>query len=321
MVKITDAQLREVADRGFTIVPGFLTDAEVAAARDGLWLTFPRPEDYHADPERPEHKKFMATQFAGNDRGFPYASDSINSIPVHPDLVDAMERLMGTKEIDLYKIELWAKYSGGVDYDQNLHRDYTNHTLVVPRRDGKYRHYTTWILLSDVTETDAPTKIVPTQEYEDLPLWPTTVAPPGTHPLQRFLKYSENKYTPKEIAVTGKAGSLLIYRTDVLHRGSSFKGHPRSRFVIAADFKPRGTPWGGKHAWPDFATNPRWSPWFGKTDMRTRDLFGFPKVDSEYWDEQTVADVGLRYPKMDMGPYRRALEERRMRERGAEARL
>ena len=37
--------------------------------------------------------------------------------------------------------------------------------------------------------------------------------------------------------------------------------------------------------------------------MRERDLFGFPRPDDDYWDEQTLADVALRYPGMDMGPY------------------
>jgi hypothetical protein len=36
--------------------------------------------------------------------------------------------------LSLYKVELWAKYSGAANYDQPLHRDFGNHTLVVPRR-------------------------------------------------------------------------------------------------------------------------------------------------------------------------------------------
>ena len=39
---------------------------------------------------------------------------------------------------------------------------------------------------------------------------------------------------------------------------------------------------------------------------RERDLFGWPPPGSEYWNEQTLADVGARYPRMDMTPYRKA---------------
>ncbi len=33
-------------------------------------------------------------------------------------------------------IELWAKYSGAIDYDQPLHRDFGNHTMTVPKRNA-----------------------------------------------------------------------------------------------------------------------------------------------------------------------------------------
>ena len=38
--------------------------------------------------------------------------------------------------------------------------------------------------------------------------------------------------------------------------------------------------------------------------VRERDLFGFPPPGHEYWNEQTVHDVGRRYKGMDMEPYR-----------------
>ncbi|MGB6091513.1 MAG: hypothetical protein WA721_03655 [Candidatus Binataceae bacterium] len=38
---------------------------------------------------------------------------------------------------------------------------------------------------------------------------------------------------------------------------------------------------------------------------RERDLFGWPPPGSEYWNEQTLADVAARYPAMDMTPYRK----------------
>jgi hypothetical protein len=38
--------------------------------------------------------------------------------------------------------------------------------------------------------------------------------------------------------------------------------------------------------------------------VRERDLFGFPRPGDDYWNEQSLADVALRYPGMDMAPYR-----------------
>ena len=38
--------------------------------------------------------------------------------------------------------------------------------------------------------------------------------------------------------------------------------------------------------------------------VRERDLFGFPPPGHEYWNDQTLRDVGLRYPEHRHEPYR-----------------
>ena len=94
----------------------------------------------------------------------------LDRLAFQPDLVDAAERFLGSDDPKLYKVELWAKYSGAVDYDQPLHRDFGNHTLVVPRNDGVGRQLTLFTLLSDVTEADGPTKLMPLEQSQHLPL-------------------------------------------------------------------------------------------------------------------------------------------------------
>jgi len=46
--------------------------------------------------------------------------------------------------------------------------------------------------------------------------------------------------------ITGPAGSIFIYTTDVIERGSAMTGTERSRFVLLADYAARGNPWMGK---------------------------------------------------------------------------
>jgi hypothetical protein len=128
-VRVTDAQLAELRDVGFTRVEGFIPAAELAEAQAALWSVFPKPADYFSDPA--VHAKFAKSQFAGI-RHFPFNLPIFDRLCVLPDLVDTAERFLGSSEIDLYKIELWAKYAGAIDYDQPHHRDYGNHTLVVP---------------------------------------------------------------------------------------------------------------------------------------------------------------------------------------------
>ena len=129
-MRVPDATLAQVRERGFALMVGFLGEAELQAAREALWLHFPRPQEYFADPGGFAH--YAEGQFAGVEE-FPYRSWDLNGLAVHPDLVDAAERYLQTAQLHLYKVELWAKYAGAVNYDQPLHRDYGSHSLVVPR--------------------------------------------------------------------------------------------------------------------------------------------------------------------------------------------
>jgi hypothetical protein len=285
-MRVPDARLAEVHDRGFTVVPGFLDAETLAAARTALWEIHPRPEDYFADPSR--YPEYARSQFAGI-RLFPYADWALSRLPVYPDLVDAMERLSGTDDIEVYKIELWAKYAGAVDYGQALHRDYGNHSLVTPREDGSHTQYTTFLLLSDVTELDGPTRIVPVEHTRDLAL--------------STLRLKPGELAEHEVAVTGPAGSLMIYRTSVLHRGSDFGAPGRARFAMLIDYQSRGWRWNGKTSWPDRALQPGFRQALTLMTPRQRDLFGWPPAGSDYWNAQTLRDVAARYPEMDLSPY------------------
>jgi len=285
-VRLSDAVLDEVHDHGYALVEGFLGPDEVAAARQALWLHYPTPEEYFASPA--SYPEYATSQFAGVLE-FPYKSWDLNHLAFHPDLVDAVERYLGTPELHLYKVELWAKFSGAVDYTQPLHRDYGSHSLVVPRTDGRYQQLTTFIYLSDVTEADGPTRIVPFERGRDVPFTP--------------LYLNVGELAEREISATGPAGTLLVYRTDILHRGSDFTGGPRARFSLLADYQVRGTTWGGKMAWPKQSPN-RWAKLIPQCTIRERDLFGFPRPGDAYWNEQTLADVAMRYPGLDTEPYR-----------------
>ena len=285
-MRVSDAELEQLRDQGYVLIEGFLAPDELEDAQQALWLHFPRPEEYFDDPDR--FSRYSGNQFAGVEE-FPYRSWDLNRLAFHPDLVDAAERYLRTQELHLYKVELWAKYSGAADYDQPHHRDYGSHSLVVPRTDGTYQQITTFIYLSDVTRDDGPTRIIPFDRGRDIPFNPL------------YLNFGD--LAEEEQSATGPAGSLLMYRTDILHRGSNFTAKGRSRFSLLVDFQARGTTWGGKMTWPKQAPQ-RWAKLVPQCSVRERDLFGFPRPGDPYWNEQTLADVAARYPGMDMAPYR-----------------
>lgn len=293
---VPDRSLADLREQGYLIFEGFLGADALAKARQALWLHYPRPEEYFADPAA--HAWLEASQWAGQIRG-PWRSWDLNRLVFHPDLLDLAERFLGSADLRLYGAELWAKYAGAVDYDQRHHRDFVNHTLVVPQRSRPATQLDCWILLSDVGEEDGPTKVVPLSAAESVPYWPV----PGDHDVT-------NEYLPagsfaeEEVSMIGPAGTLLVRRTDVLHRGSAMTGGRSARFALLVNYDAWGPRWTGRVAWAERATQPGWSEIVERATPRERSVFGWPAPGDPYWDEQTLADTQARYPGADLTPYR-----------------
>src|SRR5450432_187405 len=157
-MRVPDRCLADLRERGYLLFEGFLEADELAAAQEALWLHYPRPEVYFASPAA--HAWLATDQWAGEVSG-PWRSWNLNRLAFHPDLLDLAERFLGSADLRLYQASLWAKYAGAVDYDQRHHRDFVNHSLVVPKRSQPATQMESWILLSDVGDEDGPTKIVP----------------------------------------------------------------------------------------------------------------------------------------------------------------
>jgi hypothetical protein len=104
--------------------------------------------------------------------------------------------------------------------------------------------------------------------------------------------------------MTGPAGTLFAFRTDVLHRGSRMTGERSTRYALLADYDVWGPRWTGRVAWAERATRREWFEIVELASPRERSVFGFPAPGDPYWDEQTLADTQARYPKADLTPYR-----------------
>ena len=60
----------------------------------------------------------------------------------------------------------------------------------------------------------------------------------------------------------------------------------------------------GYHLWARFGENPEMQRFVERATPRQREVLGFPPPGHEYWNEQTLAAVALRYQGMDITPYR-----------------
>lgn len=298
-MRVPDRCLTDLRDRGFLVFDGFLGREELAAAQEALWLHYPRPEEYFADPAK--HSEFARSQFAGIVQG-PWRSWDLNRLAFHPDLLDLAERFLGSADLRLYDCELWAKYGGSVDYEQVHHRDFANHSLVVPKRSDPATQMTSLILLSDVDEDDGPTRVVPLSVGERVAYWPSSLHERSSGVVTDYLP--AGAFAEEEIAVTGPAGSLFAYRTDVLHRGSRMTSERAARFTLSAHYDLWGPRWTGRTAWAARSLDTGWVELIERANPRERSLFGFPSPGDQYWDEQTLADTQARYPRADLTSYR-----------------
>ena len=281
------AAVAEFWERGFVLIRGVFGRDMIDPAQRALKKIYPSAARYFNNPMEFAH--LTKTKFSGISY-YPFPDWALNRLPVHAPLVSILESILETGQIDCYKVELWAKYAGTVDYAQPHHRDYENHSLVVPREDHLMPQITCFLFLSDVTEHDAPTKLVPVSVTKDIPLGVARV-PMG-------------ELFDDEVAAVGPAGSVLFYRTDVFHRASNFSTPGRSRFTMLMDYKCRGCAWQGKMAWPDRALSPGWVESIVRMSPRERDLFGWPPIGSIYWNNQTLEDVAKRYPGIDLSAYK-----------------
>ncbi|MEZ5230632.1 MAG: hypothetical protein R2710_29365 [Acidimicrobiales bacterium] len=266
---------------------GFLTDAEVEAAQRADFDIFPEPAEYFADPSR--YESLVQGQFSGLRVG-PFPSWELNRLGVPPRprrcrrAVLRFDRSRSLQDRTLGEVlrsgrlrpasspRLRQSQSRGASGRWSLAPAHHLHPAVGCLRGRR----------SDQGRT-APVGV-------DAPLYPNRVGP--------------GEFADDEVAVTGPAGTLFLYTTDVLHRASSMTGEQRSRFVLLADYAARGNPWMGKVSWPGRALDPAWPDLLAKASPRERELFGFPPVGSDYWNEQTVSDVGQRWPGIDMSVYR-----------------
>ena len=290
-MRITDQHLRTYLRHGFVVVPGFLAADELAAAREGMLQYFPSAEELSATPQRygfvhedPEHLQVE----------FPFAADVLNDVSTHPELIGFVERALGTREVLLSQAAVWAKYAATGDFEQGLHLDYQGNTLVVPRDDGTFRQVNMILYYSDVPAEMGPTFVVSQEKTQDLPPWPThrtRKKDPGLYKLER--------------PVLANAGDLLVFSMRTWHRASDISADSGVRFSHHFVWRAAAHAFQGYQQWSSKGENEDLQRFVARAKPRQREVLGFPPPGDAYWDEQSLADVALRYPAMDLTPYRR----------------
>ncbi|MEA2733694.1 MAG: hypothetical protein QOE14_145 [Humisphaera sp.] len=289
-MRITEKQIEQYLRHGYAVIPGFLTKAELAAGRAGMLQYFPTAQELSATPQRygsiyedPEHLQVE----------FPFANDTLNDISTHAELIRFVERILGNESVLLSQAAIWAKYAGTGDFSQGLHLDYQGNSLVVPREDGDYRQVNMILYYSDVGADLGPTYVVSQEQTKNLPLWPT-----------HRTRKKDAKLYEHEKPILANAGDLFLFGMRTWHRASDITAKDGVRFSHHLVWRSARHNFQGYHHWSQMGEKPELQQFIARATPRQREVLGFPPPRDPYWNDETRAAVALRYPTMDMRPYR-----------------
>jgi hypothetical protein len=297
-----DDAVRAWQDDGFVMLPGFLPADEIAAAVRELDLLFPTAEGFH-DGSDPRRARFVGDEFAGIDT-FPFGSTEISLLAVNDRVLALAEALLGENDIQLYGAEAWAKYTGACDYDQPLHRDYLNHTVLVPSTTAGCRQVEMFVFLNDVPEELGPPHLVSRKLTDGLPAVPNWLLRPGHKTGDRFAGTAPPGLYEAVVSGAGPAGTVIAFDPGTFHRGTGLTAPRGARFSMQLCFRPAGVQWGHRVGWAVRSFTTEWVEFVGRATPRQLRTLGFPPPGHPFWTPETLAGMALRYPGLDLGPWR-----------------
>ena len=270
--------------------------ADLVGAQDALGHLFPTPAQMDDGADDETTTPWRTWDAAWPE--FPFHSARLNRLVVHDVVLDIAERLLGTSDPRLYLAIVTAKYANqSSGFNQLLHADYPNHTLVVPRRDPGFQHVELLVYLSDVSVANGATRFVSRRS--------TSAVPVEEHTLNL------DRYAPiyaEAHDATAAAGSVVAYRPDVYHQSVDVHEPGRARFLMHLAFRPPGLEWAGYQSWAFKGFSPAWHKFVNASAPRQLVALGFPPPGHRYWTTETLDGVAARYPGLDMTAWRRGAD-------------
>jgi hypothetical protein len=287
---------------GFAMLPAFISADELKPATSELELLFPSADGFH-DGTDPRRERFLGDEFAGIDT-FPFASTEISLLALHHRILTLAEALLEDNDIHMYGAEAWAKYTGACDYDQDLHRDYLNHTILVPSTTPGCRQAEMFVFLSDVPEELGPPHLVSRRHTETYPAVPNWLLKPGHEGTWR---YNDTTGSPHfyaaEVSAAGPAGTVIAFDPGTFHRGTQLTAPRGARYSMHLAFRPSTLQWSQRVGWAASSFTKEWVDFVSRATPRQLQAIGFPRPGHPYWTPETLSGMALRYPGLDLTPW------------------
>jgi hypothetical protein len=306
---VIDAQVRTRFERdGFVVLPAYLSAGDLQPVVSSLDRMFPTADGFH-DRTDERWRRFVEDEFDGIDT-FPFESVELSLLAMHPRLVSLAGALLGSADLRLYSAEAWAKYTGAVGYEQWLHRDYLNHTSLVPSDDPAFGQVEMFVWLVDVTDDLGAPRLVSRRRTSDLPSRPNWLPDRDDRGDDDAWVAADGRpelYEAEESGA-GPAGTVVAFAPSTFHRGTALTAPRGARYSMHLSFRPAAAEWATRQGWADRSHSRAWYEMVARAAPEQLALLGFPPPGHPFWTEQTLGGVAERYPDLDLTRWRAALD-------------
>ena len=302
--RFSDDHVKAWRDTGFTIIPGFFSEREIAPIRSDYEKIYGLPGEGENGVPWDAKKdgaigSFREAQFKNIDV-LPYRQGTVemNLLSLHPAVIQLSRALLNTNQVHLYQSHTWAKYTGETDYDQEFHCDFGNHTLLAPADAIEQRTVDIIVYLTDVTDAHGALHYVNKPDAIEL-LGKDTVYAVGDEK-QALLK-------GREQSAAAPSGTIVAHSIDTFHRGTNLTAPGGYRFTMTIGYKAAGNEMIGYHVWQTGADRD-WPLVLNHASPEQLECLGIPLPGNPFWSKRTLKLTQARWPDWDMQPYFAAAE-------------
>src|SRR6185437_9462660 len=208
-------------DDGWCVIPAAIPAADLEPARRAAARLFPTADEMDSGVSNDRTDPWRS----GVDTKwpeFPYPSRSLSHLSFHDVVLQIASSFLRTDDGRLYMSTITAKYANqSSGYNQLLHADFPNHSLLVPQVDEQYPLLELFIYLTDVSSANGATRMVSRRRTAHIPVEQHTLA---------YADFPELYDDPGE--ASGPAGSIVAYRPDVYHRSVDLSGSGVRRIMM-----------------------------------------------------------------------------------------
>jgi hypothetical protein len=107
-----------------------------------------------------------------------------------------------------------------------------------------------------------------------------------------------------EVSAAGPAGTVVAFTPGTVHRGTALTRPRGARYSMHLSYRPAVAEWAQRKGWPDRSHDGAWYRFVERATPRQLEVLGFPPPGHPFWTPATLSAVQLRYPGLDLTPWR-----------------